>query len=105
MGTNEGPWLNRAFTALGDPLGRDVLEAMYSEPGITVSGLCDAFPVSRFTIMRQINALEDADLIYRERDGKTKRLFIESRAFSRLANGWLRRMSLSKSEATSLKEE
>jgi DNA-binding GntR family transcriptional regulator len=78
---------------------------MYAEPGVTVSGLCNAFHVSRFTILRQINALEDENLMRRERVGKTKRLFIESRAFSLLANGWLRRMSLSEYESTSLKED
>jgi DNA-binding transcriptional ArsR family regulator len=93
MDPAERPWLSRAFTALSDPLARDVLEAIRSEPGVTVSGLCDAFPVSRFTIMRELNALEDADLVRRERDGRTKQLFVEGRSFARLADGWLRRMA------------
>ena len=75
--------LNRAFTALGDPLARDVREA----PGITVSKLCDAFPVSRFTIIRQLNALEDAELLLRERDGKSKRIFLQLAGFERLKTG------------------
>ncbi len=90
---SDRPWLNRAFTALGDPLARDVLEAVRKKPGATVSELCEAFPVSRFTIMRQLNALEDAGLLRREREGKTKRVFLQRDMFGRLADGWLRKMS------------
>ena len=86
-------WLNRAFTALGDPLGREVVEAVRNSPGITVSELCEAFPVSRFTIMRQLNALEDAELLRRERDGKTKRIFLQRAGFERLTTGWLQQMA------------
>jgi DNA-binding transcriptional ArsR family regulator len=43
--------------------------------------------------MRELNALEDADLVRRERDGRTKQLFVEGRSFARLADGWLRRMA------------
>lgn len=92
-GDGERPWLTRAFTALGDPLGRDVAEAIRERPGVTVSDLCARFPVSRFTIMRQLNALEDAGLLRRERKGKTKCLFLRRSAFDRLATGWLRQMA------------
>lgn len=90
---NERPWLSRAFTALGDPLARDVLEAIKEAPGVTVSDLCEVFPVSRFTIMRQLNALEDANLVLRKREGKTKCLFLREDGFERLAAGWLKQMA------------
>jgi len=90
---NERPWLSRAFIALGDPLARDVLVAVKERPGITVSGLCELFPVSRFTIMRQLNALEDASLVRREREGKTKLLYLRTEMFTRLVTGWLKQMS------------
>ena len=89
---NDRPWLNRAFTALGDPLARDVLEMIKDTPGVTVSDLCDEFPVSRFTIMRQLNSLEDAGLLRRERQGKTKQLFLNVEMFTRLTEGWLKQM-------------
>ena len=89
---NERPWLTRAFTALGDPLARDILEAIKQAPGITVSDLCAEFPVSRFTIMRQLNALEDAHLVLRKRQGKTKCLFLQEKEFRRLSAGWLKDM-------------
>lgn len=93
LADNERPWLTRAFAALGDALARDVLEAVKERPGITVSDLCAAFPVSRFTIMRQLNALEDASFVRRKRKGKTKCVFLQEDAFDRLASGWLKKMA------------
>lgn len=89
---HERSWLSRAFAALSDPLTRDILETVKESPGVTVTELCDEFPVSRFTIMRQLNALEDAYLLRREREGKTKRIFLQVDRFQRLSSGWLTKM-------------
>lgn len=43
---------------------------------------------------RQVGlGLVNADLVRRERDGRTKQFFVEGRSFARLADGWLRRMA------------
>lgn len=67
--------------------------AIKADPGATVSGTCENFPVSRFTIMRQLNSLEDAGFISREREGKIKRLYLRAEMFDRLSAGWLRHMA------------
>ena len=88
-GSIERQWHNRVFAALADPLAREAVEAIRTTPGITVSDLCSLFPVSRFTIMRHLNALEEAELLYRERSGQSKQLFINAATFKALSTGWL----------------
>lgn len=90
--STERPWLNRAFSALGDPLCREIIEMIVKNPGSTVNDVCTRYSASRFTIMRHINLLEDAELLTRVRDGKSKKLFIDQQNLSRISTGWLARM-------------
>jgi DNA-binding transcriptional ArsR family regulator len=87
--TSDGPWLSRAFLALSDPLRREIIEEIIINPSISVSDICARYPVSRFTIMRHLNILEDGQLLYRKRDGNAKRLYIDQSNIEKLANGWL----------------
>lgn len=78
---------------LADPLARDIMECIAVHPGLTVTDVCTKFPVSRFAVMRHLNALEEAELIWRERAGQNKRLYVEHDTLARLANGWLHRLA------------
>ncbi len=91
--STERPWLNRAFTALGNPLCREIIEMIVAKPGLTVNDVCAQYSVSRFSIMRHLNLLEDAEILSRTRDGKTKRLFIDQANLSQLSGGWLAKVS------------
>lgn len=62
---------------------------IHASPNMSVSDLCAQFPVSRFVIMRHLNALEDAGLLARERDGKTKYLSVPTGEPHDLINRWL----------------
>lgn len=93
---SERPWLNRAFTVLGDPLCREIIELIIQKPGLLVSEVCQQFAVSRFAIMRHLNLLEDAQLLTRERIGKTKKLYIDQANLARLSQGWLAKVSTQK---------
>ncbi len=87
--TSDGPWLSRAFLALSDPLRREIIEGIVKNPGVSVSDICANYPVSRFTIMRHLNILEDGQILYRKRDGNAKRLYIDQSNIGKLAKGWL----------------
>lgn len=65
------------------------MEIVLKEPGINIGDVCGKFSCSRFTVMRHLNVLEDADLLYRERRGTVKHLFIEKEALLELRTGWL----------------
>ena len=86
-------WLNLAFTALSDTLKREIVQIISLEPGISVNELCARVPVSRFTIMRNLNSLEEAELLHRKRVGKTKQLYVNHAQFARLSAGWLKKFS------------
>lgn len=90
---SERPWLNRAFSALGNPLCREIIEMIVQAPGLSVNDVCDQYSVSRFAIMRHLNLLEEAELLYREREGKSKKLYIDQGNMMRLTKGWLAEMS------------
>ena len=91
----ERSWLNRAFTALGDPLCREIIEMVIECPGMTVNDVCAQYSVSRFVIMRHLNLLEEAELLSRERVGKSKKLYIDQGNLSQLSRGWLKRVGSS----------
>ena len=86
-------WLNAVFTALCDPLRRELIDLLVESPGMTVNDVCELFPVSRFTIMRHLNILESAELLNRQRDGTAKRLYINHSKLDSLTSGWLKAIS------------
>jgi len=90
---SNGVWLNRAFLALSESMRREIIEALIRNPGSTVNDICALFPVSRFVIMRHLNILEEAQLLYREREGNTKQLHIDLVQLSKLNECWLEPMN------------
>ena len=72
---------------------REIIEIIRRYPGMTVNELCERFPVSRFVIMRHLNALEDGEIIVRVREGKEKQLFVDQGSLIALTGGWLRKMT------------
>jgi DNA-binding transcriptional ArsR family regulator len=74
------------FRALSDSSRRKILDLLVKDPGINISDLCDHFPTSRFAIMKHLNILEDAGLIKRERDGNTRRIFINPEPIKLILN-------------------
>lgn len=85
----DDPWLDRSFSVLADRTAREIIGIVRDSPGITTGELCEKFPVSRFSIMRRLNLLADADILLRKKEGKTQTLFIDTKNLSRLKNGWL----------------
>src|SRR3954451_19462721 len=60
--------LDRAFTALGDPVRR-ALVARLSRGEATVNELAEPFSITKQAVSRHIQVLEAAGLITRTRDG------------------------------------
>ena len=69
---------------------RDLIELILANPGISIGDTCAHFKVSRFTVMRHLNVLEGAQLLFRERRGALKHLYIDREALAELGSGWLR---------------
>lgn len=82
--------LDAVFRALAEPTRRRLLELIQERPGITVQELVEHFPVSRFAIMKHLNVLEGAWLVRREREGMTKRLYLDPGPMERVPQ-WVAR--------------
>ncbi|HET6295285.1 MAG TPA: metalloregulator ArsR/SmtB family transcription factor [Kribbella sp.] len=63
--------LDRAFTALGDPVRRAMIARLSRGPA-TVNELADPFPITKQAVSRHIQVLEAAGLITRTRDGQRR---------------------------------
>ena len=63
--------LDRAFTALGDPVRRALI-ARLSRGEATVNELAEPFAITKQAVSRHIQVLEAAGLITRSRDGQRR---------------------------------
>ena len=63
--------LDRAFTALGDPVRRAMI-ARLSRGEATVNELAEPFAITKQAVSRHIQVLEAAGLITRTRDGQRR---------------------------------
>ena len=81
--------LSGVFFALSDTTRRQIVERVAREPGLTVTAICEGFPVSRFAVMRHLNVLEDAGVLRREAEGRERHVYLGDTGFDRLAVDWL----------------
>lgn len=80
--------LDRAFTALGDPVRRGVV-ARLSRSAATVNELAELFPaITKQAVSRHIQVLEAAGLITRTREGQRRPCHLRPAALEELT-GWI----------------
>jgi len=79
--------LDRAFTALGDPVRRALI-ARLSRGEATVNELAEPFDITKQAVSRHIQVLEAAGLITRSRDGQRRPCHLVPAALEALT-GWI----------------
>jgi DNA-binding transcriptional ArsR family regulator len=79
--------LDRAFTALGDPVRRALI-ARLSRGEATLNELAEPFPITKQAVSRHLRVLEDAGLITRGRDAQRKPCRLNPAALEALT-GWI----------------
>ncbi|KAB2911838.1 MAG: helix-turn-helix transcriptional regulator [Hyphomicrobiaceae bacterium] len=65
--------LDRAFSALADPTRRAILDRLSQTKELSVSEIAAPFAVSLPAVMKHLDVLARADLIMREKSGRTVR--------------------------------
>src|SRR3954465_14022161 len=80
-------WLDRAFTALGDPVRR-ALVARLSRGEATVNELAEPFAITKQAVSRHIQVLEAAGLITRSRDGQRRPCHLDPAALEAMTS-WI----------------
>jgi DNA-binding transcriptional ArsR family regulator len=79
--------LDRAFTALGDPVRR-ALVARLSRGDATVNELAEPFAITKQAVSRHIQVLEAAGLITRSRDAQRRPCHLNAAALEELTS-WI----------------
>src|SRR3954465_8972669 len=79
--------LDRAFTALGDPVRRALIPRL-SRGEATVNELAEPFEITKQAISRHLQVLEAAGLITRSRDGQRRPCRLAPGALEALT-GWI----------------
>jgi DNA-binding transcriptional ArsR family regulator len=79
--------LDRAFTALGDPVRRAMI-ARLSRGEATVNELAEPFSITKQAVSRHIQVLEAAGLITRSRDAQRRPCHLNAAALEELTS-WI----------------
>jgi DNA-binding transcriptional ArsR family regulator len=80
-------WLDRAFTALGDPVRRAMI-ARLSRGEATVNELAEPFAITKQAVSRHIQVLETAGLITRSRDAQRRPCHLDAAALEAMTS-WI----------------
>ena len=99
--------MNSVFHALAHETRRDILDHLRDQPGLAVGELAKRFDVTRIAVMNHITVLTHAGLITSQKDGRSRRLYLNAMPiqmiYERWIDGysahWLDRMSLIKQVA------
>jgi DNA-binding transcriptional ArsR family regulator len=84
--------LDRAFSALGDPVRRQLVARLSRGPA-TVNELAEPFSITLQAISRHVQVLEAAGLITRSRNGQQRPCHLDAAALEQLTS-WIDRYRL-----------
>lgn len=65
------------------------MDLIKASPGLGVGQLASEFDVSRIAIMNHLTVLERAGLIHSEKDGRTRRLYLNATPIQMINDRWL----------------
>jgi len=80
--------MDTTFRALAHTTRRQILDYVQATPGLTVGVLATHFDVSRIAIMNHLSVLENANLIISEKDGRSRKLFINAMPIQEIYERW-----------------
>jgi uncharacterized protein YndB with AHSA1/START domain len=85
--------VDEVFKALADPTRRDLLDALYTDDGQTLSQLESRVPMTRFGVMKHLKLLESAGLVVTKRRGREKLHFLNSVPIRLIHDRWVSKYS------------
>jgi DNA-binding transcriptional ArsR family regulator len=80
--------MDSVFHALAHALRRRILDLVSAGPGLSVGRLALNFDVSRIAVMNHLAVLERAGLILSERDGRSRRLYLNAVPIEQIHDRW-----------------
>ena len=86
---NDSPKLDRAFSALADPVRRGMLARLSHGPA-SVSELASPLPISLPAVLQHLKALETSGLVASEKKGRVRTVRLQPQVLT-AAETWLNR--------------
>lgn len=87
MFTNDD--MDAVFQALAHTTRREILDLVRDKPGQGVGELAKAFDVSRIAVMNHLSVLEKAGLLISQKDGRTRRLYLNAMPIHAIHERWV----------------
>ena len=81
--------MDAVFQALAHQTRRRILDLVRDQPGQTVGELAKAFDVSRIAIMNHLKVLEEANLLVSQKDGRSRRLYLNAMPIQAIHERWI----------------
>lgn len=81
--------MSAIFNALSHESRRQILDILKASPGCTVGELALQFDVSRIAVMNHLTVLEQASLVVSEKEGRTRRLWLNAAPLQLIQDRWL----------------
>ncbi len=77
------------FHALAHETRRRIMDVLKVRPGIGVGELAQEFDVTRIAVMNHLAVLEAAGLVISQKDGRTRRLHLNTAPIQMINDRWL----------------
>ena len=81
--------MSAVFHALAHESRRKIMDVLKAHPGISVGQLALRFDVSRIAVMNHLAVLEQAGLLVSEKDGRTRRLYLNAAPIQMINDRWM----------------
>lgn len=81
--------MSAVFHALAHESRRHVLDILKANPGCPVGELAKHFDVSRIAVMNHLAVLEKAGLVVSEKDGRSRRLYLNAAPIQMIQDRWM----------------
>ncbi len=80
--------MDQLFHALSHKTRREILDILRDAPGQPVGKLAAHFDTSRIAVMNHLSVLESAGLVISEREGRTRRLYLNIVPIQMIYDRW-----------------
>lgn len=80
--------MDAVFQALAHEARRRILDILCDQPGCNVNDVAAHFEMSRIAVMKHLSVLEGANLLISEKQGRDRRLYINTVPIQQIHNRW-----------------
>jgi DNA-binding transcriptional ArsR family regulator len=95
------PDMDKIFKALADATRRQLLDQLYQRNGQTLGELCEHLDMTRQSVTKHLNILEEANLITVVWQGRNKLHYLNAAPIGDIYDRWIRKYDRHRMEALS----